>query len=272
MEMSIFKDYKKTDTVEGAVYKTFDYGKFIIYEWNRSIDTVGLKRLNKSVEEYGWKKDPIIVNEELGVIDGQHRLEYAKEHKLPIYYTIISGLTKEDCQRMNSKRKAWKPKDYIKYYAVQGNKDYQKLYYIVGKYDKLPLSTILYAMNINCMSLYGMNGAKSGAIKEGKFTAAAKLEEVEASLGYINNLLDYIKIIRGRQDQFERAILFSIKLKGVDKTRMAKVIKENCYQMTPPASLEIAFKELERVYNRNLKKGHVYLLTEWKKTINKKED
>ena len=261
-----FRGNERKDEVEGTVYKTYDYDKFIIYEWNRNVSETNLKRIAKSVEKYGWKKDPIMVNEELGVIDGQHRLEFAKRNNLPLYYTIIKGLDKTDCQRMNSKRRAWAPKDYIKYYAVQGNEHYQKLNILVNKYTNIPLSTILYALEMS-NSLYGMSGAKSNKLREGMYTTNANLEEAEIKLDYINKLIPYIKIIRGRQDQMERAILFAFMHSDIDNDRLERVVKENCYTITPPASLEVAFSELERIYNRNLKKGQVYLLTDWKKTV-----
>ena len=124
----------KEDKEIGKIYETKEYDKFHRYEWNRVPKQNTLKKIDKSVEENGWKVEPIIVNEEYGIYDGQHRWLYAKEHNLPLYYTIIPGLTKEDCQRMNAVRTSWLVSDYINFYSAQGNTSYAMLKSLDGVY------------------------------------------------------------------------------------------------------------------------------------------
>ena len=56
------------------IHSTCDLGIFKILEGNRNINLGHVERLVKSIQENGFLKMPIIVNDDFEVIDGQHRL------------------------------------------------------------------------------------------------------------------------------------------------------------------------------------------------------
>ena len=249
----------------GKIYETKEYEKFKIYEWNRNINVATINKINKSVTENGWRVEPIIVNEEYGVIDGQHRLKYASENNLPIYYMVIPGLTKNDCQMMNSIRSSWLVADYIEFYAIQGNSSYTMLLNLDSVYTNFNYGVLLYALN---KEMYG--GGSTKKIQAGTFTCTVdEYNSAIEKLDFLNNLLPYIKKVKGRKTQFCWAILFAYEQKDIDKERLEKVIIENCNNINPPADMETALKEIERIYNYKIKKENiVYLVTEWKKQRN----
>lgn len=82
--------------------------------------------------------NPIIVNEKYEVIDGQHRLEVAKNCNLEIYYTVQPKSNLEDVQRMNSFTKAWTLNDFIDSYIARGNNNYVILKSFMEKYGLAP--------------------------------------------------------------------------------------------------------------------------------------
>jgi len=252
----------KEDNKIGNIYETKNYNKFILYNWNRNIYKSTLNKLHKSVVENGWRIEPIIVNEEYGIIDGQHRFTYAKENLLPLYYIVIKGLTKEDCQTMNAVRKNWVASDYIKFYAIQGNSNYSNLMILDTTYTDFNLGVIQYAVGD---VLAG--GGSTNRIIRGDFKCSKEdFENAVEILDYLSNLAPYIKQIKGRKTQLCQAIIFCYRLGKVDIDRLARKIIENCNTMNPPVDMETALRELERIYNYKLQKeSQIYFTTEWKK-------
>ena len=252
----------KEDLKIGNIYETTNYDKFVIYNWNRDISKNILNRIHKSVIENGWKVEPIIVNEELGIIDGQHRFTYAKEHNLPLYYIIIKGLTKDDCQMMNAVRTNWQQMDYIKFYSAQGNTNYSNLMILDSIYTEFNLAVLIYAIN---NKLAG--GGCSKYIIDGKFICnKEQFNEAVEILDYLNTLSYYIKQVKGRKTQLCQAIMFCYRLEKTDRDRLARKIVENCNMINPPADMETALQEIERIYNYKLQKeNQIYFVTEWKK-------
>jgi hypothetical protein len=250
----------KKDKEIGKIYESYDYDKFHRYEWNRVLNQNTLRKIDKSVQEDGWKKEPIIVNEEYGIYDGQHRYVYAKENKLPLYYIIIPGLTKEDCQRMNVARTSWVVRDYINFYSALGNTSYLMLANLDSKYP-FDYGVILYA-------LIGMTyGGGTKIIQNGKFECSSEqYNNAIEKLDYLTDLLYSIKAIKGRRTQLCWAIMYAYELPKIDKNRLAKVIKENCNHINPPVDMETALSEIERIYNYKInKENKIFFTLEWKK-------
>jgi hypothetical protein len=91
------------------------------------------------------KCNPILVNENLQVIDGQHRLLAAKEVKSEVYFIIIPGSNLTDVHTLNLNQKNWSRKDFMEGYANMGVIPYIKLRDFVKKNDD-------YSFN-DCVSL-----------------------------------------------------------------------------------------------------------------------
>lgn len=254
----------KRDKEIGKIYETKNYDKFHRYDWNRIINQNTINKITKSVCENGWRVEPIIVNEEYGIIDGQHRYTYAKENNLPIYYMIIPGLTKEDCQIMNSVRSGWLTTDYIRFYAIQGNGSYARLMALNETYKQINLTSIVYSL-VNSHS----EGGFQKNIANGKFECT--IEEYETAvdiLDYINSLMNFIKKIKGKRMSLINAIIWCYKNQMVDLDRLANQIEIFSNEMTGITDMESALANIEKYYNYNLKKKDniVYLVTEWKRS------
>lgn len=72
------------------------------------------------------KVSPVLVDNNMVVVDGQHRIEANKALGLPVYY-IKADLQAKDMISVNSKRKSWTIDDYINFYAKTGKEEYTKL-------------------------------------------------------------------------------------------------------------------------------------------------
>jgi hypothetical protein len=69
---------------------------------------------------------PILVDDDMRIIDGQHRLEAAKALGIEIFYQVRSAATHEDIVILNAPQKSWNSEDYVNYYVSLGKSDYLK--------------------------------------------------------------------------------------------------------------------------------------------------
>ena len=109
------------------VYKTSDLSIFKQIDGNRVPNLQHIKRLAESIRIYGMKCNPILVNENFEVIDGQHRLMAAKESESFVYYIIIDGYSLSEVHTLNLNQKNWTKKDFMEGYANMGLEPYIKL-------------------------------------------------------------------------------------------------------------------------------------------------
>ena len=91
----------KVENKENQILKTYDYEIFKRMKGNRVVNNSHVKNLVKSMQEK-YLPQPLTVNEDMEIIDGQHRFAAAMELNLPIYYQIINGTTISDVQRLNT--------------------------------------------------------------------------------------------------------------------------------------------------------------------------
>src|SRR5690606_774965 len=79
--------------------KTTDYSIFGEIESNREVDLRHVRKLMKAIEKRNLLHlNPIIVDEQNRVIEGQHRLEAAKQLQVPIYYITDNTVNKSDIE------------------------------------------------------------------------------------------------------------------------------------------------------------------------------
>lgn len=108
--------------------KTKDYDMFIFREDNRSkIDYAHVEKIKNSIKSKNMLElRPILVNEKMEIIDGQHRLLAAKGLDIEIYYVIEKDLRPADIVLMNIS-KAWQLDDFLNFYVKNDFPEYVKL-------------------------------------------------------------------------------------------------------------------------------------------------
>ena len=99
------------------IYQTNNYDKFNNFLGNRSVASVKsrhhIEKLMESMRK-SYLPQPIIVDENMAVLDGQHRLEAARQLNLPIYYLKMhSPISVMDIQRVNNVTNKWDTNDYL---------------------------------------------------------------------------------------------------------------------------------------------------------------
>jgi hypothetical protein len=127
----------------------------------------------------GIKSCPIVVNQDLYVIDGQHRLEACLRLKIPIYFIVDKDSGEEDLISRNTNLKPWGGNDYVNFYSDK-SQSYKAMKYVLETYK----TTISFIMS----SLVGL-GCSS------KIAMAKKLKKGEINIeGFETDLKEFTKI------------------------------------------------------------------------------
>lgn len=172
------------------VQETSDYDVFQILNCNRKLHKSNLKKLNISIQQANLLKSrPILIDKEFNVIDGQHRLEVAKQLGIPISYQVHESSDLKDIILLNNNVKSWCISDYLNYYCkVPGYPDYQFLNNFVEE-NKLDVNIALKILNVS------RNTGFYKDFKEGLYTFPNNVEYNNAILKklMLDETVDFIK-------------------------------------------------------------------------------
>lgn len=117
------------------IQSTINYSQFKTVKGNRGIYKPHLLRLISSIERNNiLPENPIIVNDKMEVIDGQHRLEAAKTLAFPIFYVVKEGARLNEVQLLNANNRQWLTYDYLLSHIAQGKKEYIDLKELADEY------------------------------------------------------------------------------------------------------------------------------------------
>lgn len=194
------KSHELTDT---RIYKTTDYKSFKFINGNREIKPAHLKNLIKSVEANNLLEfNPILVNEDHEVIDGQHRLLTAKELKTPIFYIILRGGRILEVVAFNTNKRNWSLENFLDLNIKHKNQNYILIKEFCDTYH-LSISSALILL---CPRKSKKPSDLMLEFKEGTFIA----EETTQAREVGEKLLDYYPLIPANvyvSREFIRAIL-----------------------------------------------------------------
>lgn len=227
-----------------SVFEEPDYNKFKKLKDNRDVYENRKRHLIESFQEKVIK-NPIIVNRNMEIIDGQGRFEALKELGLPVQYIIDANAGIEECQLLNMYNSKWSQLDFAKSLAG-GNTNYQRL-----------LDTIdATGFNISEILRITNHGGKTGHGKEKDnfkrglllFTEsdAVMARSVKQTMQDIKEALAYSKRTNG-------AFLVGVKVMydhpAYDHAHMIQNCKKCRTSFVQASGLEAMLKEFERIYN-----------------------
>lgn len=118
------------------ILKTSNFELFKTIKGNRPINLNHVTKLIHDIEQRNLLADnPIKINKDMEIVDGQHRYEAAKALNTPIYYIMMEdGGDLSDVQRLNRNTKVWSSVDYMESYIELGNKEYIALREFADEY------------------------------------------------------------------------------------------------------------------------------------------
>lgn len=107
---------------------TKDYDMFKQCLDQRELTPETLAKVSKSMKRMGFKASkPIIVNSNMEVMDGQHRLRVARNLGLSVYYVIDDSVTMDEVRILASAQAKWSMDDYVSSHIRQGREDFKRL-------------------------------------------------------------------------------------------------------------------------------------------------
>jgi len=170
------------------ILKTFDHSIFKSITSNREVDDRHVKRLVKAIRAKNMLNiNPIIVNSNFEVIDGQHRLEAAREiGGIYIYYVIDDRVNKGDIGALNSNAKNWTVMDYINYFTIEKRPGFDKLSAFISEYPMIPPSTVLHMLSAD--GSRNAKALKEGMVDSSNYNFAVKVARI---LKEYRNLIDH---------------------------------------------------------------------------------
>lgn len=234
---NIFNDGRE----HNVVYLTTNYDMFNFSKFNRNV-FLSPEFLKQT--ELGFIS-PIIVNENMTVIDGQHRLTACKQLGLPVEYIIKEGLNEDDIVRMNTVQQPWKLINYIEAYANEGKEEYIKLLNLINTKDYYQSVAVIAQIACNSSTPRGM----IKDIQEGSFKFHNYNKTVE--------FLAYLQLFKQKtripyRSNLSRAIytLFTYKKINMD-TLIKKVISTGLNEelIVKSPNYSECLKELLTAYN-----------------------
>lgn len=238
-------DEEQIDESVNVVYVTKDYGKFNFNSKNRHVDPAHKDNLVTSIRDKNLlEAQPITVNADLEIIDGQHRFIAAKELGLPIYYIKMDGLQIDDAITLNINTRNWRYKDYLEYWIDQGEKDYIYFKNFMDRYG------FGYAVSL---ALLGLGQADKGQkltdfFNAGKFKP--KYRDYATDIGNkVLKLKQFGNFVTTRS--FMLAFDPVIKMETFDFEEFLRKVKQTPGRFDRRADSDRYLRMLEDVYNYN---------------------
>ncbi len=132
---------------EMCVYSTTEYTEIKHIQGNRLVNPRNVELIKVSMSDKQLIV-PAILNENMEVIDGQHRLEACKQLSLPFYYIVVDGYHLHEVQKINANMKNWSLPDFLDSFIdlyKLGNHEYRHYVELKNFMDDtgLPIATAL---------------------------------------------------------------------------------------------------------------------------------
>ena len=231
------------------IFKTHDYDLFKFQNGNRHINKANYKKLLQSVKEQQLRI-PIIVNEKMEIIDGQHRFLSWKEEGQPIYYIVNEGYGIQETKRANIVSSNWTSNDFLNTYVAEGNNNYIvfndiKRMYGISISDLLFLFTLYQSKNIN-------------SIKEDFHMGRFSIEGEENVRLFLETFELFNDFAYSKNTKFLRAFAKIYSLTEYSHDKMTKQYQSQGYKLKKQNSLDdYILMLLNDIYNYSTTKNRI---------------
>lgn len=230
---------------------TTDYSIFKEFSSNREVDRKHVNQLVTSIMKKNLLNvNPIVVDKEMRVIDGQHRLAAAEILGVEIFY-IMEDINREDISLLNSNQKNWGSMDYINFYTVEKRSSFLQLSKLISDYPDMSISALLVLSN-----------------SEGK-RSLARLKEGDLDVLAIDHARSVGELCKDLNHQFQKDFVFdsrfplalgkAIKQENFRIDRLLEQIGAAPREFVPCHTKEQYLKMIEEIYNRGLSKNKINL-------------
>lgn len=222
------------------IYSTTEYGVFNKLRGNRAVNELHVRRLVEAIKEKDLQI-PIIVDHDMNVLDGQHRLDAYKIVGNPITYIIKDKFELQDVRNVNSVNRKWTLTEYLMSYCKLGKKDYQLLEWFHRTYEFGIAECV--AM-LNGKGYVNVNILKE--FRKGEFVID-DLEQGKTWAKNINACGEYFQYYK--KATFIKAMLSAMKDKTFSFKIFFKRLSNNSSKLKNQGSRNDFIVNIERLYN-----------------------
>lgn len=239
---------------ELKIHYTKDYDKFKILKSNRKVDPPHVIALKKSMSDQNLSSDlPIIVNENMEILDGQHRFKANMELGLPIFYKISRIFDEKFVAIINSTSKPWKTEDYLHYYIQHGNEEYKNLA-VFYEYYNIALTS---AIGLLTGGTTQPGSTTMDDFRHGDF----KITHPTHAIRVINMIDSFAPFFPDYSHKtFMNAVSRLAFMKDYNHEHMLQKLETRSSRMLKQADVDGYIKQLNDLYNHNVRKRHKELL------------
>ncbi len=240
---------------------TTDYDSFKILGFNRDLNETSVKKLQQSIRDHGFLL-PILVNNEMYVLDGQHRLEAARREKVPvpfIKYDLPTNQIPILISTLNSLSVNWGLYNYFHLWHEQEREAYLDLALIKDTYG--------FSVT-NVLRLAGITGTSGiNAFKVGKMTFTdAQKERFEMRCKKVNELSNYSEAWAdfNRTVKFISALCKVVLHPQYDHTRMLEQLTDQVMKIQRATSGNEFLLTFTDIYNHKRRGGRISFVDRFK--------
>lgn len=226
--------------------RTKNYAQFFYTKENRAVDVLHLKpqhkQLRESMRTYGFiSAFPLMVRSVNGhfvVIDGQHRLTFAKEFGLDVFFVVDD--TNVDIAKLNQAQANWSPKDYAHKWATAGVKDYAEAIQFAGDHNA-PLM-LSFAMLAGTTCWGNINAKfKDGTYRIKTRDLAHRVIALHGAIGALNPKTKGARLIE--------ALWACCQVDYFDESRIIETASKRPELLSPAGTRDAYLDVLTEVYN-----------------------
>lgn len=231
--------------VDATVQVTNNYKKFHLLMDNRQTARAHINKLKDAINHNPkiLEVQPILVNENMEIIDGQHRFIAASELGLPIHYSMVEGLDISTARQMNVMQRKWGVDDYAYSYAKAGNIHYKAYNEYRREYPGVQATTLQIVLG------GGESGNMASDFRNGKFIV--KRDEEDAKW-ILEQLLKIREITGGEipiSKGFVSALLQALKKEDFQFEQFMENLRKKPEQFRRTNTIRDSLRLLEDIYN-----------------------
>lgn len=230
--------------IVGYIYRTTDYDAFKKLAGNRDVFDARKKKIKASIQDVGWVRNPVVVNEKMEIVDGQGRTEALEDLGMPIEYVVAEGATTKQCIALNLKQTNWRTIDFLKSKASLGDEQSQQILRHVYKFGTISVHGIIMLIaNGSFSKTHITEKVLDGSLKiYDEFTCDELLQFVSDCLAEIGRGM-------GSTEKWCYALKTVFFSEEIDSAKFLKCLKNRSTSLKGATTYESALAQCETLYN-----------------------
>lgn len=239
-------------------YITDEYDKFKYDEGNRDIDKKHVTQLVQSIQEHGYIGQPITVDNNMTIIDGQHRFLALRSLGMDVPYEVLNTNNDDACFITNSTSKNWTNDDYIKHWIAKGRKSYVYLKDIKDKWPTMPWQVIFTAFN----------KLRTNTLRDGTFECSRTDAVIaENAIAYAESYRPILQDALGTKKFVFHfpALVYCYREPLIDNDLLYRKMALHVSMIKPVANAHQCMEQIEAIYNfkaRDASRLHIVAMYE----------